>query len=247
MNKPSRTLRKTANGTRLRRESSAPQARQLVFDLIERTPKSAAAERVERILELLAAAEESRVAILRDGLKGGRSEEGTELIEEAKMRHRPLKGFSTAMPLLRFADEAIEERNRQFREALRELQSLLIRYSWRPTVEDRLYRSLGQRLLWDRTNSADTEENRAVQFLLEQIDGHNGPARILRFRRCRECARWFYAVKDHQIYCGESCRKRHAAHGQSFKEKRRLYMKKYRSDEAERDARAKRLAKGKSK
>jgi hypothetical protein len=242
-----RTLQKAANGKRLRRESSAPHARELVFDLIERVPKSPAARRVQRILELLVTAEESRVAILRDGLKGGRSREGTEHIEEAKRRHHPLSGFSTWLPLYRFADNAIEKRNRQYREALRELQTLLIHYHWRPTVEDRLYHFLGQRLLWDRTNPADTEENRAVQFLFEQIDGFKGPARILRFRKCRECTAWFYALTDHQIYCKESCRKRDHSHNKSFKEKRRIYMKEYRSNEAERDARASRRTKGISK
>ena len=219
----------------------------MVFDLIERTPKRAAAQRVERILELLVAAEECRVAIFRDGLKGGLGNEDDELIEEAERRHYPLKGFHCAMPLYRFADQALEERNRQYRALLRELQTLLIRYQWRPTVEDRLYTTLGRKMLWDRTDATHTKENIAVQFLLEQIDGLSGPARILRFRKCRECARWFYAVKDHQIFCRESCRKRQAAQGESFKEKRRIYMKKYRSDEAERDARAMRLAKGKSK
>jgi hypothetical protein len=242
-----RTLRKTANDKWLRRESSAPHAREMIFDLIERVPKSPAAQRVERILELLVTAEECRVKILRDGLKGGRGVDGAEHIEEAKRRHRPLSGFSTALPLYRFANKAIEKRNRQYREALRELQTLLIHYHWRPTVEDRLYHSLGQRLLWDRTHPADTEENRAIQFLFMQIDGHAGRARILRFRKCRECAAWFYALKDHQIYCKESCRKRDHSHDESFKEKRRIYMKKYRSNDAEQNELAKRLAKGKSK
>jgi len=247
-----RLLRKAASDQRLRKESSAPHARQMVFDLIERTPQSAAAERVERILELLVAAEECRVAIFRDGLKGGLGNEGDVLIEEAERRHRPLKGFHCAMPLYRFADEALEERNRQYRALLRELQTQLIRYQWRPTVEDRLYTSLGRKMLWDRTDSAETKENIAVQFLLEQIDGLNGPARILRFRKCRECARWFYAVKDHQIYCGESCRKRYASHNPEFKKKRAEYMRdNYRPLQKKLDAQnlpeAGRLAKGKSK
>jgi hypothetical protein len=133
----------------------------------------------------------------------------------------------------------MEDRNRQYRVALRELQALLICYQWRPTVEDRLYQSLGQRLLWNRTKSADTEENRAVQFLLEQIDGYNGQARILHFRKCQECAVWFYAVKDDQHFCQASCRKRHASHDPEFKEKRAEYMRTtYRPREKELDQRA---------
>jgi hypothetical protein len=224
----------------------------MVFDLIERTPKSAAAQRVERILELLVAAEGCRVSTLRDGWKGALRDEGAELIDEAERRHQPLKGFHCAMPLYRFTNNALEERNRQYRTLLRELQILLIRYQWRPTVEDRLYTSLGSRMLWNRTDSAEIKENIAVQFLLEQIDGLKGPARILRFRRCRECARWFYAVKDHQSFCNEACRKRFASHDPEFKKKRAEYMRdNYRPLQRKLDAQnlpaAGRLVKGKSK
>jgi hypothetical protein len=83
----------------------------------------------------------------------------------------------------------------------------------------------------------------AIAWLMDHIHA------VHRIRRCRhaECRKWFFAVTDHQKYCGDRCRKRDAAHGETFKEKRRVYMRKYRSDEAERDARSKRLAKGKSK
>jgi hypothetical protein len=82
-----------------------------------------------------------------------------------------------------------------------------------------------------------------MAWLLDHIDT------VHRIRRCRlqECRQWFFAVTDHQKYCGDRCRKRDAAHGESFKEKRRIYMRKYRVEEAERNERAKRLAKGKSK
>jgi hypothetical protein len=81
----------------------------------------------------------------------------------------------------------------------------------------------------------------AVSFVMDYIHA------VHRIRRCRrlECRKWFFAVTDHQKYCGDTCRKRDAAQGGSFKEKRRLYMKKYRSEESEREARAKRLARGK--
>jgi hypothetical protein len=86
-------------------------------------------------------------------------------------------------------------------------------------------------------------EGTAMAWLLDHIDT------VHRIRRCRlqECRKWFFAVTDHQKYCGDTCRKRDAAQGESFKEKRRLYMRKYRGEEAERSERAKRLAKGKSK
>jgi hypothetical protein len=219
----------------------------MVFDLIERTPRSAAGRRVERILELLTTAEECRAAIQQDGLKGGLDERGADLVDEAEALHAPRNGYPCSLPIYRFKAAAIEERNQRYRDALCELQTLLLRYEWRPTVESRLYSSLGVRLLWDRTKAKDAAENRAVQFLLEQLSPHDGPARILRFRKCRECERWFYALKDRQSYCSELCRKKYASHSPEFKAQRAEYMKRYRIEEAERDARAKQLAKGKGK
>ena len=87
----------------------------------------------------------------------------------------------------------------------------------------------------------------AVQWVVQHIDA------VQKVRRCRvaKCRKWYYAKTDHQKYCGSACRQKDAAQGDDFKEKRRVYMKKYRSEEAERDARAKRLAnrlgKGKGK
>jgi hypothetical protein len=86
-------------------------------------------------------------------------------------------------------------------------------------------------------------ENKAVEWIVRNIGA------VHRIRRCHrsQCRKWFFAVTDHQRYCGDTCRKRDARTGDEFKERRRLYMKKYRSAEAERDARSKRIAKGKSK
>lgn len=83
----------------------------------------------------------------------------------------------------------------------------------------------------------------AVSFVMDYIHA------VHRIRRCHrlECRKWFFAVTDHQKYCGDTCRKRDAAHSESFKEKRRIYMMKYRSEEADRNEKAKRMAKGKSK
>ena len=80
-------------------------------------------------------------------------------------------------------------------------------------------------------------EGTAMAWLMDHIHA------VHRIRRCRlaECRKWFFAVTDHQKYCGDKCRKRDAAHGETFKEKRRIYMRTYRSEEAERENRAKQL------
>jgi hypothetical protein len=83
----------------------------------------------------------------------------------------------------------------------------------------------------------------AVAWLMDHIDT------VHRIRRCnlQECRRWFFAVTDHQKYCGDTCRKRDAEQGESFKEKRRLYMKGYRRKEKEKDEQAKQSVRGKGK
>ena len=58
-------------------------------------------------------------------------------------------------------------------------------------------------------------ETTAVAFLIENL------ALVHRVRRCVECQRWFLRITEHQKYCGDNCRKRHAAHGEEFLEKRR--------------------------
>lgn len=83
----------------------------------------------------------------------------------------------------------------------------------------------------------NASEGKAMGWLMDHVDT------VYRIRRCRrqECRQWFFAVTDHQKYCGDTCRKRDARQGESFKEKRRKYMKKYRSGDAERENRAKQL------
>jgi hypothetical protein len=219
------------------------EARDKVFNLIERIPKTAASQRVERILELIVMAEKCRSKIHRDGMEHGVLFEGSEHFDDPDRIHSPLWGFRCRLPLYSFTDPAIEEINLQLRDVLRELQSLLIRYQWRPTVEDRLYGALDERLLWDKTKSANSEENRAVQFVLQQIDHRWGPPKIRRFRKCLECSAWFYAITDRRMYCGESCRKRNASHNPEFKKKRAEYMRtKYRPEVREQNRRALELA-----
>lgn len=75
----------------------------------------------------------------------------------------------------------------------------------------------------------------AVAFLIENL------TLVHRLRRCLQCQNWFFAVTEHQKYCGDDCRKRHAAHGEDFLEKRRIYMRRYRQDQKAADKRAKSL------
>ena len=83
----------------------------------------------------------------------------------------------------------------------------------------------------------DQSEARAVAFLIENL------TLVHRVRRCVECQRWLFAVTEHQKYCGDNCRKRHAARGADFLAQRRLYMRNYRQGQKAAEMRARKLVK----
>jgi hypothetical protein len=159
---------------------------------------------------------------------------------------RVLEIIDLAQQAQRTADEtmqsATDEQHRSCRvrlnRVLSKLNAVLLRYDCKAKV---LFygSSLHKQYLFFSDHLRDLSETRAVAFLIENL------ALVHRFRRCVDCQRWFIAVTDHQKYCRDKCRKRHAAYGQSFKDQRRLYMREYRSKEKARDAIAKKLAKGK--
>ena len=82
-----------------------------------------------------------------------------------------------------------------------------------------------------------------MYIVLELLESGN----LYRLRRCQrtECRRWFFAQTDWQKYCSRNCRQLEAAQGRTFKERRRAYMRVYRSKEKARDLTAKKLARGK--
>jgi hypothetical protein len=86
------------------------------------------------------------------------------------------------------------------------------------------------------SRAGDTLETTAIAFLIENL------ALVHRIRRCLECQKWFFAITEHQKYCGDTCRKRHAAIGKEFLEQRRLYMRDYRQRQKAAEIRAKNLA-----
>jgi predicted nucleic acid-binding Zn ribbon protein len=57
-------------------------------------------------------------------------------------------------------------------------------------------------------------------------------------RCCRNCRQWFYAITNHQTSCSDRCRQQFHSKDKRFKENRRLYMRRYRNAEKERELRA---------
>jgi hypothetical protein len=61
---------------------------------------------------------------------------------------------------------------------------------------------------------------------------------IQRFRKCDDCGLWFYAKREHQRFCKDSCRKKYASKSAEYRTKRKLYMRGYRRQEKQRDKQA---------
>jgi hypothetical protein len=117
---------------------------------------------------------------------------------------------------------------------LSKLNAVVRRYECRAVI--RLYGSSLWREYLFSGCSKDRRETVAVAFLIENL------ASVHCIRRCLECRQWLFAATEHQKYCGDDCRKRHAARGEEFLEKRRKYMREYRRREQGREIRAKQMA-----
>jgi hypothetical protein len=65
----------------------------------------------------------------------------------------------------------------------------------------------------------------AVSWIVDLAKNRDLP----RLRRCHDCNKWIFAVRSHQSYCNDRCRKRFASTADDFKRKRREYMAAYRA------------------
>ena len=85
-------------------------------------------------------------------------------------------------------------------------------------------------LLTDEKVSTQEEESQVgwdfmEPFMIARLLDVLNQGEISRFRKCLDCHQWFYAIRRHQQYCGDVCRRRHEAQSPTFKEKRRTYMR----------------------
>jgi hypothetical protein len=91
-----------------------------------------------------------------------------------------------------------------------------------------------------RTTRADWENKFVFWVLNLRARGD-----ISLIRGCRNCRQWFYAITGHQTHCSDRCRQQFHSKDKSFKEQRRLYMRRYRRDEQVRNLSAlQRIKKG---
>jgi hypothetical protein len=196
------------------------------FDIVNGIQR-AGAKRVEEVLRRFQYLDESRLK-LRPLIETG----------SAPMYPKRPDTLGGLYKYRRFLDEELESLNTKAGEVLRETNELLKRYKRSPVMrlsgsDHRFHDSLS---IEDESHSdAEYHERLAIWVLTKLLQEGN----IARIRRCKHCVRWFFAMTDHQRSCSENCRKQGAAVGEEFKLKRKLYMRKYRSDEKEREARSK--------
>jgi hypothetical protein len=80
---------------------------------------------------------------------------------------------------------------------------------------------------WNARTAKSDWENRFVFWLLNL----RASGEISLIRSCRNCEQWFYAITNHQTHCSDRCRQNFHSKDKIFREKRRLYMRRYRKDE----------------
>jgi len=122
------------------------------------------------------------------------------------------------------------------------LNAELLRYPWLALSQGRPGKFwLSERPVTTSTGRWAPWERWAVGTLLNLA---KKPGELSRLRRCLECRQWFYAIRGHQQFCGEPCRRRYTAQDPEFKEKRARYMREiYRPIiEPAKEARSKRQA-----
>jgi hypothetical protein len=147
-------------------------------------------------------------------------------------------------PLFSFEHSELEKLNKQGRQLSTKVNRQLLFYRWSPGVTTPQFEeTFHEHPQWNAKSEAEYQEKVAIQSLLDELCA----GRINRFRVCRQCERWFYAVAAHQVSCSEACRKKHASTSEDFKSKRREYMKKYRKQEQARNKQAKLQAKTQDK
>ena len=92
---------------------------------------------------------------------------------------------------------------------------------------------------WEARTRESEWNNKFVHWVLKL----RAQGDISRIRNCRNCGQWFYAVTDHQAFCDDRCRQQFHSRDKRFKEKRRLYMRRYRKQEKSQDLKAAQMVK----
>lgn len=195
--------------TTLRNKSGTPAGwERILFSVIKKDPARPDVKRVEGMLSLLVAAERHSYEHERVG-----------------SRLDKVKGASEASS---WAYD-YQASKRAYVRTLEKIEKALRRYRWRASVSEESDKGHFQYELYCIANPKSRWGDWEGAIVAKLLELTKRPGELSRFRRCSECHEWFYAITGHQHFCGESCRRRHAAQDPEFKAKRRIYMReKYR-------------------
>ena len=195
-------------------------------------PNALCVRRVLRLLQLMREAEEYRLRIYERCLRL----ESAEYDLPTRLKH------GDEIVSKQFSDPDMRALSTLYFDRLKTIEQLGKRYRWSPTLRGASFDGLTQMVTWRKGTEDQNWENWAVYWLMgHAASGSSALSRsyILRFRQCDHCSKWFYAITDHQRYCGVNCRQKSHATSMEFREKRARYMReKYRPQEKQREQKA---------
>jgi len=136
----------------------------------------------------------------------------------------------------------LQSANDELNAALQKLNSKLKRYTFVRHFRCRAWFAETEPGLIASTRKM-SDEQKWEHRLVVRLAASGHVESILRYRRCDQCRRWFYATKSYGKFCATPCRRKFESTSDEFKLKRRRYMAKWRRDDREREERE--LAKAK--
>lgn len=150
---------------------------------------------------------------------------------------RTLREIMTRETAAEAEGQPVGDRINESRLLYRRANELLSACHWSPRIWPLWPDQPRDYMAWNARTEQSDWGNRFVLWILRVL----AQGDILRIRTCRNCHRWFYAVTNHQTHCSDRCRQHLHSRNVSFKEKRRLYMRRYREAEKSRHLVAKKL------
>ena len=220
MSKNTRWLHKGSD-----RQGWAQAADHRILSKAQQEPNAPCVRRVLRMLQLMREAEGFRLHLYERCLSAGKLPDGDSIVS------------------LEVNDPELRVVSKSYFDRLKEIERLGKRYRWSPTLRGWAFGDgLAEMFTWRKRTDDENWENWAICWLMKHAaSGSSGISEsyILRFRQCRQCSAWFYALTDHQHYCKDACRQKFHASSPEFRAKRARYMReRYRPNEKERERRA---------
>lgn len=121
---------------------------------------------------------------------------------------------------------------RKAKSLCKQVNQLLSRHKWSPGVAPDLDVFIEFPQFPSRTKQIYTDVS--IWLLLGALPS----GEVSRFRSCHQCQTWFCGRTEHQRFCRDACRKKYASQSAEYRQKRRMYMRRYRLRETEMNQRS---------